>query len=414
MTKDKTNNKILWIIFLTIFLDILGLGILIPIFPMLVATNSSFRITPISWSVAESYMMLGWLMAIFPIFQFIFTPILGQLSDKFGRKKILIISILGTACSYILFAFGLATKNLPILFIARMIDGISGANISTAQAVIGDISEPSQRARNFGLVGVALGLGFILGPFFGGKLSDPNIISWFNTTTPFYFAAAMSFLNLIFVFKTLPETLHVRSDKRIILTKPFYNIKQAFLIPGISSVISPIFFFNTGFAFFTTFFGVVLVEKYGFNQSTVGDFFAYMGIMIVLSQGMLVRRLSGKIANHKVLNISMLLTGICVTCYYFIPTHHTIWLYIIPPFLAIGTSLTRSFSQALLTDITPEQIRGEIMGISSSTFALSQILPSIFAGYLAAQYITLPILAGGILIIIGGIYFKKTFKAILH
>jgi DHA1 family tetracycline resistance protein-like MFS transporter len=197
--------------------------------------------------------MLGWLMAIFPICQFIFTPILGQFSDKLGRKRILIASILGTAFAYLLFAFGLAIKNLPILFIARMIDGISGANISTAQAIIGDISEPHDRARNFGLIGMALGLGFILGPFFGGKLSDPHAVSWFNSTTPFYFAAAMSIINFILVNIMLPETLHVPSTKKIELTRPLHNIKQAFLIPGIFSVIFPVFLFNTGFAFFTTF-----------------------------------------------------------------------------------------------------------------------------------------------------------------
>lgn len=406
---QKSANKILWIVFLTVFLDMLGLGILIPIFPMLVATNSSFKIIPTGWTSAEGYIMLGWLMAVFPIFQFIFTPILGQLSDKFGRRRILVLSILGTACSYILFAFGLATRNLPILFIARMIDGISGANISTAQAVIGDISEIKARARNFGLIGMALGLGFILGPFFGGKLSDPHLISWFNSTTPFYFAAFMSICNFILVIKFLPETLHVKSNKRIDLTKPFHNIKSAFLIPGISSVIIPIFFFNTGFAFFTTFFGVVLAEKYGFNQSGIGDFFAYTGIMIVLSQGLLVRKLSGKIANNKVLNFSMFITGYAILVYYFIPANHINWLYIIPPLLAIGTSLTRSFSQALLTDIAPDNIRGEIMGINSSAFALSQIFPSVIAGYLAAQYIEFPIIVGGFVIIFGGIYFRKKF-----
>lgn len=405
----KSANKILWLIFLTVFLDMLGLGILIPIFPMLVTTSSSFKIIPAGWTYASGYIMLGWLMAIFPIFQFIFTPVLGQLSDRFGRKKILIISILGTAFSYVLFALGLFTKNLPLLFIARMIDGVSGANISTAQAVIGDISAIKDRARNFGLIGVALGLGFILGPFFGGKLSDPHIVNWFNSTTPFYFAAVMSICNFILVIKLLPETLHVRSSKKIDLTRPLYNIKLAFLIPGVSSVIIPIFFFNTGFAFFTTFFGVVLAEKYGFNQSGIGDFFAYTGIMIVLSQGILVRRLSGKVANNKVLNFSMLITGFAILAYYFIPATHINWLYIIPPLLAIGTSLTRSFSQALLTDIAPDNIRGEIMGISSSTFALSQIFPSVIAGYLAAQYIEFPVVVGGFVIILGGIYFKKKF-----
>ncbi len=409
--KIKSPKQIINIIFFTILLDMLGLGILIPVYPMLVASNSSFRIIPATWSIAQGYIMLGWLMAVFFIFQFLFTPVLGQLSDKFGRKKVLIYSILGTAVSYILFAYGLYTKNLPLLFISRTIDGISGGNISTANAVIGDVSLPEHRARNFGLVGIALGLGFILGPFFGGKLSDPNILSWFNPTTPFYFAAILSTINLLFVIIKMPETLTTRTTKRLNITKPFSNIKRAFLIPGMATVIVPIFLFNCGFALFTTFFGVVLAEKYIFTSSQIGDYFAYTGIMMVFAQGLLVRRLSGRVQNHQVLKVSLILTGISLVVYYFVPSTHAHLLYFIPPFIACGTSLTRSFSQALLTDIAPATIRGEIMGINSSSFALSQIIPSILVGYIASTSVSLPTLLGGILAILGGIYFIKIFKS---
>lgn len=410
MIAHKSTKQVLWIIFLTIFLDMLGLGILIPVFPMLVVPGSASRIIPATWSIGDGYIMLGWLMAIFPLCQFIFTPILGQLSDHYGRRRILIISICGTVFSYILFAIGIAYQNLPLLFIARAIDGISGGNISTAQAVIGDISPVANRAKNFGLIGVALGLGFVSGPFFGGKLSDPSICSWFDATTPFWFAAVMGIINVILVLTLLPETLPVKSTKRLDITRPIHNIIKAFSLPGISSVIPAIFLFNSGFAFFTTFWGVVLAEKFGFNQSGIGNFFAYTGIMIILGQGLVVRRLSGKVADYKVLYYSLILAGIPISLNYFIPSSHTVWLYYIPPFIALGASLTRAFSSALLTDIAPIQVRGEIMGINASAFALSQVLPSILAGYLAVANATLPILLGGILAILGGSLFIYAFK----
>jgi len=141
--------------------------------------------------------MAGWLMSAFPLAQFLCTPILGQLADRYGRKKVLAFSIGGTAISYALFALGIYTKSIPLLFFARILDGISGGNISVAQAVIGDVSNAKNRAKNFGLVGVSIGIGFILGPFIGGKLSDPAVISWFDAATPFWFAAFLSIINHI-------------------------------------------------------------------------------------------------------------------------------------------------------------------------------------------------------------------------
>ncbi len=146
MFNKSTSKKILWTIFFTIFIDMLGIGILIPTYPMLVSPNSPFKVTPDTWTNAESFIFAGWLMASFPIMQFFCSPILGQLSDKFGRRKVLALSITGTAISYILFAIGIITKNIPLLFISRAIDGASGGNISVAHAVIGDISK-SRGAR---------------------------------------------------------------------------------------------------------------------------------------------------------------------------------------------------------------------------------------------------------------------------
>src|SRR6185369_2029743 len=113
------------------------------------------------------------------------------------RRKLLAISILGTSASYVVFALGIVTKNLPLLFISRAFDGITGGNIAVAQAAVADITKPEHRAKNFGLIGAAFGLGFIIGPYIGGKLSDPSVVSWFSASTPFWFAAALSFFNFI-------------------------------------------------------------------------------------------------------------------------------------------------------------------------------------------------------------------------
>ncbi len=407
-----SNSKILGTIFLTVLIDMLGVGILIPVFPLLVVPHSPFRVIPSTWSVAEGFIMLGWLMTCFPLAQFVFAPILGQLADRYGRRKILAISISGTVISYLVFAYGILTKNIPLMFISRALDGASGGNVSVAQAVIGDISNPQSRAKNFGLIGMAFGIGFIMGPFIGGKLADPSVISWFDAATPFWFAAILSSINVILVLRFLPETLKVRSKKRIQITKPVHNIIKAFSYPGLKSIIPATFLFNAGFTFYTTFWGVILADQFGFSQGNIGNYYAYIGIMIILAQGLVVRRLSGKIADYKVLRYSLLGSGYCLLLYYLTPVTHPSLIYWLPPFLATFNALTMSFSSALITRITPAEIRGEAMGINSSASALAQSIPAILAGYVAAHHARLPVLIGGITIILGGLIFRHLFNPI--
>ena len=395
---------------MTIFIDMLGIGVLIPVFPLLILSTSQFCIIPGSWSTSQAFIFAGWLMAIFPLFQFFCAPVLGQFADKFGRRKILAFSIAGTAISYLVFAYAIYTKNIPLMFISRALDGATGGNISVAHAVIGDISEPAKRARNFGIVGMALGSGFILGPFFGGKLSDPLVVSWFNAYTPFIFTAILSALNVMLVIKLLPETLKQQINNKINLTRPLHNIFKAFADSELRNIIPAVFLFNAGFTFFTTFWGVILASRFNFNQGQVGNFFAYFGIMVIVAQGMVVRRLSDKIADYLVLRFSIIGTGLCLLAYYFIPQKQHVWIYCIPPLMAIFIALTKSFSVALITRVTPEHIRGEVMGINSSSNALASAIPALLAGYFATQYMMLPVLIGSVTVMVGGIMFIYRFS----
>ena len=388
----------------------LGVGVLIPVFPLLILPTSPFRLTPDSWNITSGFIMLGWLGASFPLAQFLFAPILGQIADRYGRKKTLAISLCGTSFAYILFAIAILTKNIPLLFISRILDGITGGNISVAQAVIADISTPTTRAKNFGLVGMAFGLGFILGPFIGGKLSDQTLIPWFDAATPFYFTALLSLINMVSVLKFLPETLKTISTKRINITRTFNNITKAFTTFGLKSIMPSTFLFNAGFTFFTTFFAITLANKYGFSQGHIGNYFAYIGIMIFLAQGILVRRLSGRVADFRILRFSMFGTGICLLIYHFIPANHSGLLYFIPPFLASCNAMTFAFNSSIVTRITPANIHAESLGINSSIMAIAQAIPAVLSGYIAVINFNMPILVGSSTIILAGIIFWVLFK----
>lgn len=412
---QKNSSKLLWIIFLTIFIDMLGVGVLIPVFPLLIIKGSEFNIVPMGWNNSQAMIMAGWLLAIYPLSQFIFTPILGQFSDRYGRRKFLALSIFGTSVSYLLFAVAIHTRNLPLMFFSRFIDGASGGNISIAQAVIGDISQPAKRARNFGLIGVSIGIGFVFGPFIGGKLSDPELVSWFSAATPFEFTTLLSFINALLIVGLLPETLKIKNTHKIDYWRSFHNIIGLNKNLRLRKLIFSLFLFNAGFTFFSSFWGVVLQEVFEFKQGQVGNYFAYIGIMIILAQGGLVRRLSGKIAEYKVLPIAMIGMAISLFVNYIIPLNQPSLIYYIPPFIAIFAALCKAFGSALITKVSDSDKLGEAMGINSSANALGQAIPYLLAGYVAASHARLPVLVGVILTLLAGVFFFfniKSFKTI--
>lgn len=406
-----TNNKSLFTILFTIFIDMLGYGILIPVIPVLFAApQSPYYLLAPGTDPKQAFLLLGFLLAAFPIAQFFAAPILGQMSDVWGRKRVLIISLLGTALSYLLFAYGIITRNLPLLFAARILDGFTGGNIAVAQATIADITAPENRAKTFGLIGAAFGLGFIIGPYLGGKLSDPAVVSWFNAATPFWFAALLSLLNITSVFFFLKETLkNAKPQASIKLNRALHNIYHAFTIRGMRSIFSTGFLFQAGFAFFTSFFAVFLLKRFGFTQGNTGDYFAYIGIWIVLTQGFITRIVTKYFSEQKILRFSILGTGLMLLSY-FLPTHS--WqLFLIAPVFAICNGLSQANLTSLVSRNAPPDVQGEVLGLNTSVNALAQSIPPIVSGYLAGVLTPeTPLMLSGTVIIFGAFIFWTTFK----
>jgi DHA1 family tetracycline resistance protein-like MFS transporter len=393
------KNRILIVIFLTIFVDLLGFGILIPILPQLLANPASpFYLLPKGFSVKQGYIIFGFLTGIYPLMQFIATPILGQLSDRYG-----------TSLSYVVFAFGIITKNLPLLFIARGFDGITGGNLSVAQAAIADSSAPEERARNFGLVGAAFGLGFILGPYLGGRLADPTTISWFSASTPFWFAAILAALNAISVIFFFPETLkHVR-ETSMHWAQSVTNIARAFNSKGVRTLYITNFLFQAGFTFYTTFFGVFLINKFNFTQGNIGDFFAYVGLWVAITQIFITRFLSRILREDEILRISLFGMAIFVMDYFVPSTAHG--LLFVAPFLSIFVGLSMANSTALVSRSVDAKVQGEVLGISASVQALAQSIPPILSGFIAASLDPkTPIIVSAIVIAVGGLFFNIFYR----
>ena len=194
----KSGQKTIVIIFLTVFLDMLGITIIIPVIPALFFDADSLFFGP-SYSMDDRSILYGILIAAYPFMQFFGAPLLGTLSDKYGRKPLLRWTILGSLIGYLLFGYAILTHNLILLFISRMIPGFMGGNISIIMSSIADVSSEENKAKNFGMVGAAFGIGFILGPSLGGVLADSELVSWFNHATPFWFTSLLTVINLLFV-----------------------------------------------------------------------------------------------------------------------------------------------------------------------------------------------------------------------
>ena len=398
------------VIFFTLLLNALGFGILIPIIPLLLADpKSQYFMLPHTFTLGQGYIIFGFLVAIYPLMQFLATPILGQLSDKFGRKKILAVSLAGTFIGYILFAIGILIKSIPLLFISRALDGITGGNISVAQAVVADVTTPQNRSRTFGLVGAAFGIGFIIGPFLGGILSESKLVSWFNAATPFWFAALLAFANVILIVICLAETFKLKKDKKIIWGQSVKNIIKAFNIRELRILFTTVFLFQSGFTFFTTFFSVFLITKFGFTQGNTGNFFAYLGVWLVITQGFLTRIIAKKFSEKKVLRITLISTGVFILAY-LLPS---VWwgLLIVTPFFAFANGLSQANITGLISNSAGPETQGEILGINASVAAMAQAIPAILTGFIAASLTpsSPSIVAAGV-IILGGIIFIVAYR----
>ena len=405
------QSRALLTLFFTIFLDMVGVGILIPVIPVLLADPASpHYLLPLGTDARTGYVLLGIMLALYSLGQFIAAPIIGQLSDKYGRKRLLMLSIAGTAIGQSLFALGVLTKSLGLLLVVRLLTGMSTGNIVVSQAAIADLTTPENRAKNFGLIGAAFGLGFIVGPFLGGKLADPSVVSWFNAATPFWFASALSVLNLMFVYFMFRETnTRMNLHTKLVWAKALHNIAHAFRTKELRHIFLTGFLFQSGFAFYVTFMNVFLFFRFGFNEGSIGNYFAYVGLWIVFAQAVVTRLVSRKFKETQVLRNTIFTSGIAILAIFLSP--EASWLYFIVPFFAISMGLTQANLTGLLSRSATPSMQGQVLGINGSLSALANTIPPLIAGTIAASFEpSAPLLIAAIIIILSGLYFVNHLR----
>ena len=346
------NNKLLMTIFLVVFIDLLGFGIILPLLPY----------------IAEKYsagpFQIGMLTATYSFFQLIASPILGRLSDRYGRKKLLIISQFGSAVGYLI--LGLA-GNLPLLFLSRIIDGATGGNISIAQAYIADVTTKENRARGMGIIGAAFGLGFIFGPAIGGFLSR------FSYSTPAYFAAAISLLTVLTTIFFLKETINEKQAKVSPKTKlNFEEFRKVLSIYPISILILTFFVVNLASSVQQGNFALWTQKTFNYGPTQNGWLFTYIGIIAVLVQLKVLPFLTKKFNEKNILYISLVFLFLGLILIPLMPT--PLFLYVSLFFLPFGMGLSNPTIQALASENVPKEEYGGTLGFLQSAGSLGRII----------------------------------------
>jgi DHA1 family tetracycline resistance protein-like MFS transporter len=369
------QKKALGVLFITLLIDMIGVGMIIPIVPVLFTDPSSPSFLLMGYSQSAQYFLAGAITAIFALMQFLAAPILGELSDAFGRKRLLMLGVGVLALSQLLFGFGIEMKLLWLLFVSRAIAGLAAANFSIAQATIADVTEPKDRAKNFGLLGAAFGIGFIIGPVLGGWVAGTTG----DVAAPFWAASALGILNILFVAFFLPETRKKQETLRTFhVLKGIHNIQAAFRDRDARPVYLASFLHVAGFSFYISFIGVFLVDRFGLSEASLGTFFGVVGGWIVVTQLFILRLLTKKYSERSILRVSMLLVAFSVGVYPFLGS--LVLLYAMVPLLAIPNGLTMANMMALISKSVSADKQGAALGINGSLLAFAQGVVPMVAG----------------------------------
>jgi DHA1 family tetracycline resistance protein-like MFS transporter len=336
----------LLIIFLTIFVNLVGFGIIIPLLPYYAET---FGASPA---------VIGLLFAVFSLCQLAAAPALGDLSDRYGRRPILIFSLLGTVVSFVMLAMA---HSVAMLFAARMVDGLSGGNISTARAYVADVTEPKDRARAYGLIGAAFGLGFILGPALSGLLSH---ISY---TAPIWAAAAVTLVATAMAWLWLPETVH---RARAGVGNPFQYLPALVQRPVVRRVLLIDFIYWCAFAVFQTTFALFAARRFQFDVARTGYFFAAFGIIGAIIQGGLIRTVVHRLGDKATFILGLVFGAIGLVAAAMAHTVTAFAVALVP--MALGIGFGHPTVSSIVSLVARGDEQGRVQGAASAVESLGR------------------------------------------
>ncbi|MEM6767377.1 MAG: MFS transporter [Bacteroidota bacterium] len=404
---QKRKRLPIGLIFITALLDLLGLSLIVPVLgPLLISQN---EILGPEFGPDSRNIVLGLIIGTFSLLQFFGSSILGSLSDKYGRKPVLVASLITSFVGYSTVGIGIHFGNLAVMFVGRAVQGFAAGNLAILFSSIADISAPEEKAKNFGLVGAAFGIGFVFGPLLGGVLSNPELVSWFTFTTPFIVGATLVLLNLLQVWVRFEETNE--APKPNLVVSPFagfVNLGKAFSHDSLRSIFLVVFLQTFGFTFFTQMVQVTLIKQFDYGPDDIGYLYGFIGVVIALTQGVLVGIISKRYSPNKILYVTLFLLPVALLIN-MLPTEN--WqLFMLVPLIAICQGISTPNISAMISNMASKDEQGETLGMQQSVQALSQILPPLLGGFVVSKFITSPFWGAAFIIFLAWLAFIRQFK----
>ena len=353
----KNKNAAIGFIFITLLIDVIGLGIIIPVLPRLIASLKGVDI-----STAAKYG--SYLTVAYAFTQFVCAPILGNLSDQYGRRPVLLFSLFGFGIDYIFMALA---PSYGWLFVGRVIAGFTGASFSTAAAYIADISTVETRAKNFGMIGAAFGLGFVIGPVLGGVLTQ------FGDRFPFYAAALLALVNWGYGYFILPESLSKENRRKFEWKRanPIGTLKQLKKFPAIGGlVMSMLLVYIAAHAVMSN-WNYFTIHQFGWNEKMVGYSLGVVGILVSIVQGGMTRVINPRLGNEKSVYLGLSLYAIGMLLFGLTTQSWMMFIFLVPYCLG---GITQPALQAVMSGKVPPNAQGELQGALTSVMSLAAII----------------------------------------
>lgn len=345
------------IIFVTVFIDLLGFGIIIPLLPFYAE------------SFGASAFTIGLLGAVFSLMQFLVAPLCGRWSDRIGRRPIIVGGLLVSCLAYVALAMA---DSLTLIFVARIIGGIAGGNVPAAQAYIADITTAENRAKGMGLIGAAFGLGFIFGPAIGGVLAR------FGHDVPMWCAAALCFANFTAALFFLPESR--QGNRAQVSTSRWTLLHQAWRHPGLVPLLVVFFLMSTAFSGFEVTFALFAERRFGFTAESIGWVFAFIGLVLTIVNGVLVGRVVPRFGERRVIPFAIGLTGLSLLL---IPVAYTVpALFAVCGVMAIGMGFNNPSLTSAVSRLSGPSEQGGMLGLAQSLAALGRVVGPAWGGFL--------------------------------